>query len=262
MRLEGKVVVVTGASMGIGECIAKAFAADGASVVLCSRDVTRAEAARSRIGFADRTLALACDVRKREQIDETVHATMQRFGRIDIWINNAGSGLQAAVASMDMGACREMFETNLFGAVEAMQAVVPIMKSQGSGSIVNISSVAGHIAVPGMAAYSGTKFALNAIGKAARLELKASGIHVMTVCPGYIRTEFSNNAVKGEGGVRFSASVTKKISPERVAQAVLAGYVAGKREIVVPASDRVKIKLYQLFPGAIEWFMARMLKLN
>jgi short-subunit dehydrogenase len=163
---------------------------------------------------------------------------------------------------MSMAACREMFETNLFGAVEAMQAVVPIMKKQGSGCIINISSVAGHIPVPGMAAYSGTKFALNAIGKAARLELKPLGIQVMTVCPGYIRTEFSNNAVKGEGGVRFSSSVAKRIPPERVAHAVFLGYMAKKGEIVVPASDRLKIKLYQLWPTAIERVMARLLKLN
>jgi uncharacterized protein len=155
-----------------------------------------------------------------------------------------------------------MFETNLFGAVEAMQAVIPTMKKQQSGCIMNISSVAGHIPVPGMAAYSGTKFGLNAMGKAARLELKPFGIHVMTVCPGYIATEFSKNAVKGEGGVRFSASVTKRIPLERVARAVLLGYLAKKREVVVPVGDRMKIKLYQLWPTMVERAMARLLKLN
>jgi short-subunit dehydrogenase len=262
MQLQGKVVVVTGASMGIGESIAQSFAAEGANVVLCSRDAARAEAARVRIGSSERTIAIACDVRHREQIEQAVTATVQRFGQIDLWINNAGSGLQASVASMSMADCREMFETNLFGAVEAMQAVIPTMKKQRSGCIVNISSVAGHIPVPGMAAYSGTKFALNAMGKAARIELKPFGIHVMTVCPGYIRTEFSKNAVKGEGGVRFSGAVTSRIPPERVARAVLLGYLAKKREVVVPVGDRLKIKLYQLWPTAIERVMARLLKLN
>jgi NAD(P)-dependent dehydrogenase (short-subunit alcohol dehydrogenase family) len=93
MQLQGKVVVVTGASMGIGESIAQTFAAEGANVVLCSRDASRAEAARVRIDSGERTIAMACDVRRRAQIDQVVTATMQRFGRIDIWINNAGSGL-------------------------------------------------------------------------------------------------------------------------------------------------------------------------
>jgi short-subunit dehydrogenase len=260
MQLQGKVVVITGASMGIGESVAQTFAAEGASVVLCSRDLGRAEAARERIGFSDRTLAVACDVREREQIAQLIRTTMVRFGRIDVWINNAGHGLNASVASMEMTACREMFETNLFGAVECMQAVIPVMKQQSSGTIVNISSVAGHIPVPGKAAYSATKFAMNAISKAARVELKPLGVHVMTVCPGYIRTEFSARAVKGPGAVDFTDAVRGRIGPERVARAVLLGYLAKKREVVVPATDRWKIKAYQLFPSAIEWFMAKILK--
>ena len=96
-----------------------------------------------------------------------------------------------------MAACRELFETNLFGALSAMQAVMPVMRQQGGGSIINISSVAGHIPLPFHAAYSASKFALNAIGKGAGIELRKDGIHVLTVCPGYVRTAFSENAVRG-----------------------------------------------------------------
>src|SRR5262249_3485058 len=156
-----KVVVVTGASMGIGEAIAKTFADGGASVVLLSRDADRAEVARARIGYSERTLGLACDVRNREEIDRVVGLTVHHFQRIDIWINNAGHGILDSVATVDMAACRETFETNLFGTVEAMQAVLPVMKQQGSGTIINISSVAGHIPLPFHAIYSGTKFAMN-----------------------------------------------------------------------------------------------------
>src|SRR5712672_794905 len=183
MELTGKIVVVTGASMGIGEAIAKTFADHGASVVMLSRDAGRVEAARGRVGNGERTLAMACDVRHREEIDRAIGLTMHHFQRIDIWVNNAGHGLLDSVAQMEMAACREMFETNFFGAVEGMQAVIPIMKQQGSGSIVNVSSVAGHIPIPFHGVYSATKFAMNAIGKAARIELAGTGIHVMTVCP-------------------------------------------------------------------------------
>ena len=143
-----KVVVVTGASMGIGEAIAAVFVEQGARVVLLSRDATRAEAARNRVGHADRTLALSCDVRNREEIDRVISLTLHHFDRIDVWVNNAGHGLRSSVAQMDMAACRTMFETNFFGAVSAMQAVIPVMKQQGSGTIINISSVAGHIPLP------------------------------------------------------------------------------------------------------------------
>src|SRR5437667_9255342 len=116
MQLEGKVAVVTGASMGIGEAIAKLFADKGASVVLTSRDVQRAEAARRRIVHFDRTLALACDVRRRPDLEALLAATLARFGRVDLWINNAGHGLLDSVSDMKMADCRSMFDTNLFGA--------------------------------------------------------------------------------------------------------------------------------------------------
>ncbi len=197
MDSSGKVVVVTGASMGIGEAIARTFADHGASVILLSRDAGRAEAARGRVGHTERTLALSCDVRHREEIDRVLSLTLHHFDRVDIWVNNAGHGLLDSVAQMDMAACRDTFDSNFFGTVAAMQAVIPVMKQQGSGMIVNISSVAGHIPLPFHALYSATKFAMNAIGKAARIELKNSGIHVMTVCPGYVRTDFGANAIRG-----------------------------------------------------------------
>src|SRR5947209_9205007 len=183
MELTGKVVVVTGASMGIGEEIARLFADHGAGVVLLSRDAGRVEAARARIGPAERTLAMSCDIRHREEIDRALGLTMHHFQRVDVWVNNAGRGLLDSVAQMEMASFRDMFETNFFGAVAAMQAVIPVMRQQGGGTIINISSVAGHIPLPFHAGYSATKFALNALGKAARAELKESGIHVLTVCP-------------------------------------------------------------------------------
>jgi short-subunit dehydrogenase len=251
-------VVITGASMGIGEAIAKLFAGEGARVVLLSRDAERAEAARGRVGHSERTLALACDVRNREEIDRVVGLTLHHFQRIDVWINNAGHGILDSVANVNMSACRETFETNFFGALEAMQAVIPVMKQQGSGTIINVSSVAGHIPLPFHAVYSATKFALNAIGKAARIELKNSGINVLTVCPGYVRTAFGENAVKGAEQKQVRPARVRGILAERVAKAVLRGYLKQKREVVVPWTMHPVIKLYQLFPGLVEWAMVKM----
>jgi short-subunit dehydrogenase len=185
---------------------------------------------------------------------------MHHFKRIDIWVNNAGHGLLDSIASVKMSDFRELFETNLFGTVEGMQAVIPIMKQQGWGTIVNISSVAGHIPIPFHGSYSGTKFAMNAIGKAARVELADAGVNVLTVCPGYVKTEFSANAVRGSEPIRVRPKAARGISAERVARAVLRGIQKQKREVVVPWTMHPAIKIYQLFPGAIDIVMARMAK--
>jgi short-subunit dehydrogenase len=259
-NLSGKVVVVTGASMGIGEAIAKIFSDHGASVVLLSRDTARAEAARTRVGHTERTLALSCDVRNCEEIDRVIGLTLHHFQRIDVWVNNAGHGLLDAVASVDMAAVRETFETNLFGALEAMQAVIPVMKQQSSGTIINISSVAGHIPIPYHAVYSATKFALNAIGKAARIELRKLGLNVLTVCPGYVRTDFGANALRGKELKQVRPSQVRGITAERVARAVLRGYLKQKREVIVPWPMYFAVRFYQHFPGLVERAMTRMVR--
>jgi short-subunit dehydrogenase len=259
MTLSGKVAVITGSSMGIGEAIAKLFADEGASVIVLSRDAARAESARQRIGHADRTLALSCDVRNREEIDRVLGLAMHHFQRIDIWVNNAGHGLLDSVAHADAAAYRETFDTNFFGALQAMQAVIPVMKQQGEGTIINISSVAGHVPLPFHAIYSATKFAMNALGKAAGVELlKKTGIQVLTVCPGYVRTDFGVNALRGGEQKQTRPGSVRGISADRVAQAVLRGYLKRKREVVVPWTMHPVIKLYQLFPGLVEWGMAKM----
>jgi short-subunit dehydrogenase len=258
MHQSGKVIVITGASMGIGEALAKIFAEHGANVVLLSRDSGRVEAARWRVGHTERTLALACDVRNREEIDRALGLVLHHFGRLDVWINNAGQGMPDSVAAMDMASCRDMFETNLFGAIAAMQAVIPVMKEQTSGMIINISSVAGHIPLPYHAAYNATKFAMNAIGKAARVELASAGIHVMTVCPGYVSTNFSVNAIKGREAKTIRPASQRGITAERVARATFNSYLKKKREVVVPWYMHIPIKFYQLLPGVVEAAMTRM----
>jgi short-subunit dehydrogenase len=258
MTLSGKVAVITGSSMGIGEAIAKLFADEGASGVVLSRDAARDEAARQRIGQPDRMLALSCDVRNREEIDRVLGLALHHFQRVDIWVNNAGHGLLDSVSHAAPAAYRETFDTNFFGALQAMQAVIPVMEQQGGGTIINISSVAGHVPLPFHAIYSATKFAMNALGKAAGVELKKSGIHVLTVCPGYVRTDFGANALQGEEQKQVRPGSVRGISAARVARAVLRGYIKQKREVVVPWTMQPVIKLYQLFPGLVEWGMSKM----
>ena len=134
------------------------------------------------------------------------------------------------------------------------------MRQQGSGTIINISSVAGHIPVPYHAGYSATKFAMNAIGKGANLELKNTGIRVITVCPGYVRTDFSANVAKGREPKAIRPARQRGITAERVARATLGAFLKDKREVIVPWYMHIPIKIYQLFPRVVERAMQGMVK--
>jgi short-subunit dehydrogenase len=260
MHLQGKVAVITGASMGIGEAIAKLFADHGAAVVLSSRDQDRVQAARERIGRPERTLAVACDVCDPAQIAGLLRAAQEAFGRVDIWVNNAGFGLLDSIERMQRDDYRRMFETNLFAAIEAMQQVIPVMRRQGSGSIINISSVAGYIAVPYMGAYAATKAALNRISRAARLELAGTGVSVINICPGYVRTDFGKNAVRGTDRMRISERVRHGITAERVAETVLRACDRNLAESIVPGGYRLLIALAILAPFVIDFGLKQMMR--
>ena len=261
MKLQGKVAVITGASMGIGEAIAKLFLEEGAKLVLCARDLARTQAAAQRIGgTAENTLSVTCDVSKREQVDALMQAALKKFGRIDILVNNAGFGLNDSVEKMKMADLRAMFDTNLFGTIECMQAVAPIMRQQGGGDIINVSSVSGHISTPYMGGYAATKHAMNAIGKAARLEMLRHNINVVTVCPGYIATDFSRNMIKGSQPQRVGGSTKWAVGPEVVAKDTLKALLKRKRQVVTPWFYWIFIKLYENAPWLVERSIKRGLK--
>ena len=253
MKLQGKVAVITGGSMGIGEAIAKLFLEQGAKLVLCARDLARTEAAARRIGgTAENTLCVACDVSRRDQVDALMQAALRKFGRIDVLVNNAGFGLNDSVEKMNMADLRAMFDTNLFGTIECIQAVASIMRQQGGGDIINISSVSGHISTPYMGGYAATKHAMNAIGKAARMELLRHNINVVTVCPGYIATDFSKNMVKGSQPQRVGGSTRYSVGPEVVAKDTLKALLKRKRQAVTPWFYWIFIKLYENAPWLVE----------
>jgi len=260
MKLSGKVAVITGASMGIGEALTRELVARGAQVVMSSRDVQRVEAARARVGAPSQTEAIRCDVTQRDQIRSLLATVVRRFSRIDLWVNNAGFGILDAIANTDLEKCRAMFETNLFAVIACMQEVIPVMKAQRNGSIVNVSSVAGHIPVPYMGAYCATKHALNAIGKAARVELKGTGVNVITVCPGRVQTNFGQNVIRGGQAFQIGGALNRGISAERAARAIVRAYLKNKREVVVPWTNKIPIALYRIVPGLVEFGMTKMMR--
>ncbi len=190
-KLRDRVILITGASSGIGEATARHLAGEGATVVLAARRRERLQRLAEEIAASGgRALAIPTDITvdadRRHLIERTLHV----YGRLDALINNAGYGQRGPIECVPIEAIRQNFETNLFSLIALTQLVIPILRTQGRGRIVNVSSVAGRIARPFSAVYDATKHALEAISDGLRGELAPFGIHVIVIEPGFIRTEF------------------------------------------------------------------------
>ncbi len=178
-----QVILITGCSTGIGRDLAQRLAQAGYTVVATARKV-------EALQDLDVALKLPLDVTRPESIRQAVECTLQRFGRIDVLVNNAGYAVRGAVEEVPVEQVQEMFAANVFGVMRMIQAVAPYMRRQKSGRIINISSVVGKLVTPANGVYSASKFALEALSDALRLELEPFGIQVALVEPGSIKTQF------------------------------------------------------------------------
>jgi len=185
------VAIVTGASAGIGTAVARKLAEDGFQVVLAARRADRLQRLEQEItARGGKALAIQTDITRAEECQRLVQQTMMAFGRIDVLVNNAGFGYRSPLEYIPLESIRQNFETNLFGAIALTQLVIPIMRTQRKGYIVNVSSVAGRIARPLSSVYDATKHAIEAISDSLRAELAPFGIRVIVIEPGFIETEF------------------------------------------------------------------------
>jgi len=257
MRLRGSTVIVTGASSGIGRETARLFARAGSNVVLAARRRGLLDELAGEIEHCGgRCLAVPTDVTHRQEVESMVTRALEEFGNLDILVNNAGLGLHAALAEGSTDNIRYIFEVNVFGALNCIQAVVPHMKQQGRGQIINVSSVAGKIAAPYEGAYAATKFALTAISDALRLELADFGITVITVYPGRTATAFPANVLK-EMELPPAPGVAGRVPAVRVARAIVDAARCDRVEVYVTPFDRLAVGLKALSPRFIDWGLRR-----
>lgn len=243
-RLDGKIALVTGASSGIGEATALRLAEEGATVVAAARRAERLQALVERIhaagGKAD---AVQADIAIGEQIDTLVRITLDRHGRIDILVNNAGVMLLAPIQDARVEDWRRMVELNLLGLMQLTHAVLPGMRAQGSGHIVNLSSLAGRSVMPGGSVYSVTKFGVNAFTEALRKETVKQGIRVTVIEPGPVATELIEHVTDPASKARITEvfSSIEQLQPEDVAEAIAYAVTAPARvninEILLTPTD-------------------------
>ena len=202
MDLRNKVVLITGASMGIGEATARRFAAEGARVVLVARSVDRLNAMADELHAAGHeALVLAADLGDEAQARKMVETAWSWHDRLDVLVNNAGQAAAGTVATFRIDDLRQILDLNVIAPVAAMQAVVPKMRAAGGGVIVNVSSMVTKMTLPGLAAYASTKAALNMLSATARVELAGDNIRVLTVFPRMTATDFGRNSL-GDPAVR------------------------------------------------------------
>jgi NADP-dependent 3-hydroxy acid dehydrogenase YdfG len=230
--LSGRVVAVTGASSGIGEATALACAKAGAAVALAARRTERIEALAQRIVDEDgHVIAMTTDVGEEEQARAFVQRAHSEFGRLDVLVNNAGVMLLGPIENAPTEEWRRMIHANLFGVLYCTHAALPLMRAQGSGHIVNVSSVAGRVARAGSGVYNLTKFGVGAFSESLRQEGVAMGVRVTTIEPGAVATELpghNREEVLEQMAKRF-AGVTP-LSSEDIANAIL--YAIGQPENV------------------------------
>jgi NADP-dependent 3-hydroxy acid dehydrogenase YdfG len=189
-NIKGKVVVITGASSGMGEAAAKHLANLGATVVLGARRADRIEKLSKEINdTGGEAFAFAVDVTQRDQVKKLVDSAVEQFGRVDVLINNAGIMPLSLMESLHVDEWDKMIDVNIKGVLNGIAAVLPYMKEQKSGQIINTSSVAGHKVFNGSAVYSATKFAVRALTEGLRMEVKPYNIRTTIVCPGAVKTE-------------------------------------------------------------------------
>lgn len=252
MNFKDKVVIITGASSGIGKACAEEFAKQGANLVLAARQyVTLCQITEQlEKQYNIRAVAVQADVSKETDCEFIIKQALISFKKIDILINNAGISMRALFNDLDLSVIRNLMDVNFWGTVYCTKFVLPeILKSKGS--IVSVSSIAGYRGLPGRTGYSASKFAMNGFMESLRTELLKTGVHVMVACPGFTASNirFAALAKDGEAHGDTSMEEGKMMTANEVAKQILNGIVNRKRTLVMTGQGKLTVWLNKLLPA-------------
>ena len=255
--IDGKVVIVTGASSGIGESTAREFAQAGAITVLAARRVQRLRRLACEIQeMGGRALSIPTDLTQIGQITNLVRTTLSAFGRIDVLANIAGWGFYDWFEELSADELRRHYEVNVIGLAELTRQVIPAMKAQRSGFILNMSSYVSRISVPPLTVYASTKYAVEGLTDGLRRSLLPWGITVIRIHPGSVSgTEFRKNVARDDG-VKYRAVPIGRISRERLARHIVRLIERPRRALFMSRIYDVPVLINTLFPGVMDWASA------
>ncbi|PJZ59020.1 SDR family oxidoreductase [Leptospira barantonii] len=256
-----KVVWITGASSGIGEELVKEAAKRGAKIVLSARRIKELERVKKECGLTKtNSLILPLDLEDYKKLKNVPKKVTDQFQRIDVLINNGGISQRSYTYETSLDTYEKLMDVNYFGNIALSLAVLPILRKQNGGTIASISSVAGLFGVPLRSGYSATKAALTGFYESLRAENIKENVKVSLIYPGFIRTQISNNALKGDGSKqgKMDEVIEKGIAPDECARRILDGIAEEKHKIVIAGSrERLGIFMYKFFPGIFAKMIAK-----
>lgn len=255
MNLKDKIVVITGASSGIGKALANEFASRGANLVLAARQyVNLCEISQSLENqYKIRAVAVQCDVSVETDCEHLIKQAITTFGRIDVLVNNAGISMRALFKDADLNVLKTLMDVNFWGTVYCTKYAMPALL-QSKGTVVGVSSIAGYKGLPGRTGYSASKFAMNGFLDALRVENLHTGVNVLTACPGFTASNIRNTALNKEGKQQGESSLDeqKMMTSEEVARIIADGVANRARTLIMTGQGKLTVTLSKFFPAWLD----------
>lgn len=255
MKLNEKVIVITGASSGIGKSLAYEFAKRGANLVLGARHFVNLCAITQKLEqeYHIKAVAVQCDVTVEEDCKTLISQALVTFGKIDVLVNNAGISMRALFNDTDLKVLKSVMDVNFWGTIYCTKYAMPeILKTQGV--IVGVSSIAGYKGLPGRTGYSASKFAMNGFLDALRVENLKTGVHILTACPGFTSSNIRNTALDKEGNEQRESTLNeeKMMSSQEVARRIVNGVEKRNRTLIMTGEGKLTVLIGKLFPALLD----------
>lgn len=253
--MKDKVVIITGASSGIGKALAAQFAKKHAIVVLAARNEEKLLQAQEQLKkFNSVTLAVPTDVSKEEDCKNLIEQTVSHFGKVDILINNAGISMRALFADLDLTVIRRLMDVNFWGTVYCTKFAEPFLVAQ-KGTVVGIISIAGYQGLPGRTGYSASKYAIRGFLETVRIENLKTGLHVLVAAPGFTSSNIRKVALLADGSLQGSTPRKEKnmMSAEFCAYRIYVAILRKKRSLILTTEGKTTVLLNKLFPRFVDW---------